>query len=110
MKNNSAIGVVGGLLIAVAVFLTGDTIKFSGDAIKSTEPLILFIAALAIIAFSVMKNRTLTSYAAIVAATIVLILFVELIRNDAFEVTVRLVLFLVGVLLALFASIGTRRA
>lgn len=110
MKNNSAIGVVGGILIAISVFLVGSTIEFSGEAIKHTEPLILFIAALAIIAFSAMKNRTLTSYAAIVTATIALIWFVDLIRNDAFELSVQLVMLLIGVILALFSSLGSRRA
>jgi hypothetical protein len=109
MKSNTVLGAIGGVLIAVSVFLTGNTITFSGEAIKSTEPLILFIAALAIIAFSVMKNRTLTSYAAIVAATIALIWLVEMIRNDALDFSVRLVLLLVGVVVALFASLGNRK-
>ncbi|WP_291378499.1 hypothetical protein [Demequina sp.] len=109
MKSNTVLGVIGGILIAIAVFLTGDTIKFSGEAIKDTMSFILFIAALAIIAFSVMNSRTLTSYAAIVAATIVLIWFVELVRNDALDFSVRLILLLVGVVLALFASLGSRR-
>lgn len=109
MKNNTVLGVIGGALIAISVFLTGNTIKFSGAAIKETEPLILFIAAIAIIVLSLMSNRVATGYAAMVATTIVVIWLVDMIRNDAFDLTVRLVLLVVGVILALVASLGRRR-
>ena len=110
MGSNRVLGVIGGICIAVAVFLTGNTITFSGAAIKETVPLILFIAGLAVIAFSLMGNRLATSYAAIVAATIALIQLVGLLRSDNIEISVRLIVLLVGVALALFASVGSRRA
>ena len=109
MRSNSTLGVIGGILIAVSVFLTGNTITFSGAAIKETVPLILFIAALAIIAFSVMKNRTAASYAAMVAATIALIQLVDMLRDGSLDFSVRLVLLVVGVILALISSLGHRR-
>lgn len=109
MKSNTGLGVIGGVLIAISVFLTGTTLSFSGAAIKETVPLILFVAALAVIAFSVMKNRTATSYAAIVAATIALIQVVDMLRSGSLDITVRFILLVVGVALALFSSLGHRK-
>lgn len=110
MGSNKFLGVIGGILIAVSVFLTGNTITFTGDAISQTSPLILFIAGLAVIVFSLMAHRTATGYAAMVAATIALISLVNLIRYDHFEFSVRIIVLLVGVVLALGASVGRRRA
>ncbi len=110
MRSNTFLGVIGGLCIAVAVFLTGNTITFSGAAIKETVPLILFIAGLAVIAFSLMSNRLATGYAAVVAGTIALIQLVDMLRSDSIEFSVRLILLLVGVALALASSFGRRKA
>ena len=109
MRSNTFLGVIGGICIVIAVFLTGNTITFSGAALKATVPLILFIAGLAVIAFSVMSNRLATGYAATVAGTIALIQLVDMIRADSFSFSVRLVLLLVGVALALFSSFGRRK-
>jgi|GEM_PF-1476578 len=109
MKSNTALGVIGGILIALSVFLTGNTITFSGAAIKATVPLILFIAALAIIALSVMKNRMAAGYAAVVAATIALIRLVDMLRDGSVDFSVGLVLLVVGVALALYSSLGNRK-
>lgn len=108
MKSNKALGVIGGILIAISVFLTGNTITFSGSALEATVPLILFIAALAIIAFSLMANRTAASYASVVAATIALIQVVEMVRGGSVELSVRLILLVVGVVLALISSVSRR--
>jgi type III secretory pathway component EscS len=110
MRSKTFLGVIGGICIAVAVFLTGNTITFSGAAIKETVPLILFIAAIAVIVFSLMSNGVAIGYAAMVAATIALIQLVDMFRSDSINFSVRLILLLVGVALALFASITRRRA
>ncbi len=110
MKSNTVLGVIGGLLIALSVFLTGNTtLTLTVEAINATVPLILFIAALAIIAFSVMKNRTAVSYAAIVAATIALIQLVDMVRGGSIDFSVQLIVLVVGVALALFSSLGNRK-
>ena len=95
--------------VAIAFILTGNTITFSGEAIKETVPLILFIAALAVIVFSVVRNRTATAYAAIVAATIALIQVVDMLRDGSLDFSVRLVVLVVGVILALMSSLGNRK-
>ena len=109
MRSNTFLGVIGGLCIAVAVFLTGNTITFSGAAIKETVPLILFIAGLAVIAFSLMSNRLAVGYAAVVAGTIALIELVDMLRSDSISFSMRLIVLLVGVALALFSSFGRRK-
>ncbi len=109
MRSNSILGVIGGILIVVAVFLTGSTITFSGDAITETVPLILFIAGLAVIAFSLMGNRLATGYASMVAGTIALIWLVTLLRSDNIEVSVKLIVLLIGVVLAFVSSFGRSR-
>jgi hypothetical protein len=108
MKSNKTLGVVGGIAIAISVFLTGNSITFSSSALKGTVSLVLFVAALAIIAFSLMANRTAASYASIAAATIALIQVVDMVRGDSIDFSVRLILLLVGVVLALISSLGKR--
>lgn len=108
MTSNRTLGVIGGIAIAISVFLTGNSITFSGSALNGTVPLILFIAALAIIAFSLMANRTAASYASIVAATIALIQVVDMVRGGSIDLYVRLILLVVGVVLALISSVGRR--
>lgn len=110
MRSNTLLGVIGGILIAVSVFLTGNTITFTADAIKPTVWLVLFVAALAVIVFSLMGNRLATGYAAMVAATIALIALVDLLRSENIEISVKLIVLLVGVVLALVSSFGRRRA
>lgn len=109
MRSNTFLGVIGGLCIVIAVFLTGNTITFSGGAIKETVPLILFVAGLAVIAFSLMSNRLATGYAATVAGTIALIQVVDMFRADSIDLSLRLILLLAGVALALFSSFGRRK-
>ncbi|NTV38882.1 MAG: hypothetical protein HGA51_02850 [Demequinaceae bacterium] len=109
MKSNTFLGVIGGICIVIAVFLTGTTITFSGTALKATVPLILFVAGLAVIAFSLMSNRLAAGYAATVAGTIALIQLVDMVRSDSVDFSVRLVLLLAGVALALFSSFGRRK-
>lgn len=108
MKSNKALGVIGGILIAISVFLTGNSITFSSSALKGTMPLILFIAALAIIAFFLMANRVAASYASVVAGTIALVQVVEMVRGGSIDFSVRLILLVVGVVLALISSVGRR--
>ncbi len=109
MRSNTFLGVIGGICIVIAVFLTGNSITFSGDAIKTTAPLILFIAGLAVIAFSLTSNRLAVGYAAVVAGTIALIQLVDMLRSDSISFSVRLIVLLVGVALALFSSFGRRK-
>ena len=109
MSRNSTLGLIGGILIAVTVFLSGNTITFSGDALKATESIVLFVAGIAVIAFSLGGNREGASYAATVAGTLALIQVIELLRSSSISIDVRLVVLVVGVVLAFVSSVGKRR-
>jgi uncharacterized membrane protein len=110
MRSNSLLGVIGGVLIAVTVFLTGNTITFTSSAWKDTTAFVLLIAGIAVIIFSLAGNRIGTGYAAMVAGTIALIEVVTLIRANDLNLSVRLILLLIGVILAFVASFGRRSA
>ena len=91
MSRNSTLGLIGGVLIAVTVFLSGNTITFSGDALKATESIVLFAAGIAVIAFSLGGNREGTGYAATVAGTFALVQVINVIRYSSYAIDVRLV-------------------
>ena len=110
MRNNSLLGVIGGVLIAVTVFLTGNTITFTSSAWKDTTAFVLLLAGIAVIIFSLAGNRVGTGYAAMVAGTIALIQVVTLIRASDLDFSVRLILLIVGVIFAFVASVGRSRA
>jgi len=109
MRNNSLLGVIGGVLIAVTVFLTGNTITFTSSAWKDTTAFVLLCAGIAVIIFSLMGSRIGTGYAAMVAGTIALIEVVTLIRASSLDFSVRLILLVIGVILAFIASSGRSR-
>jgi hypothetical protein len=108
MRSNSLVGLIGGVLIVVSVFLTGNTITFTSSAWKDTMSLILLLAGIAVIIFSLIGNRIGVGYAAMVAGTIALIEVVTLIRASDLNFSVRLILLLVGVIFAFVASFGRR--
>lgn len=109
MSRTSTLGLIGGILIAVTVFLSGNTITFSSDALTNTTALVLFVAGIAVAAFSVSGRRLAASYAATVAGTIALIQVVEWLRGGAGSIAVAMVVLVVGVVLAFIASVGSRR-
>ncbi len=109
MTRNSTLGIVGGILIAVTVFLSGNTITFTSAAWKDTTALVLLAAGIAVIIFSAAGNRIGTGYAAMVAGTIALIQVVDLLRDGNLDFSVRLIVLVVGVLLAFVAAVERRR-
>lgn len=110
MRSNSVLGVIGGIMIAVTVFLSGNTITFSSDAWSGTTALVLLIAGIAVIVFSLAGNRVATGLAAMVAGTIALIEVVDLIRDSNLDFSARLIVLVLGVILAFVASFGRNRA
>ncbi len=110
MRRDSTLGVIGGVLIAVTIFLSGNTITFSAEAWKGTTALVLLAAGIAVIIFSLGGNRVATGYAATVAGTIALIQVVDLIRDDNFDFSARLIVLVIGVVLAFAAAWGRNRS
>ncbi len=108
MSRNNTMGVVGGLLIILASFLVGSGFDFNSSTLDDTTTLVLFIAGLGVVVFLLMSRHNLATYAAVAAATIALIWIIEMFRADAVDLTVKLVVLIVGVVLALLATVGKR--
>ena len=110
MSKTTLTGLVGGILIALTVFLEGNTITFSWDEIKDTTSLVLFASGVAVIVFSLGRNRVLTGYSAMVGFTVALIWVVDMIRASDIDITAKLTVLVVGVILALMASSVGKKA
>lgn len=99
-------GLIGGGLIMLAVFLTGAGVDFDTKALNTTESLLLFIAGLGVLVFARMGRRTLVAYSAIAGTTLGLLFVIDLLRAGMLDLTVKLVVLVVGLVLALMASLG----
>jgi hypothetical protein len=109
MSKLASFGVIGGGLIVVAAFLTGTGVKFDGEALGTTLPLVLFVAGIAVILFTLVGMRTLAAYSAGAVTGLFLVEVVDLVRAEEFEFTVKIIVLLVGVVLSLLATIPTRK-
>ena len=110
MSKNSIIGVLGGALIALSVFFSGDTATFNSSALSDTTALVLFIAGLAVIIFVLISNYTWAAYSTVAAATIALIAIIDLLRGGDFDLSVGFVVLVVGVILAIVATVTHKRS
>jgi hypothetical protein len=102
-------GVVGGLLIAFAVLLTGTGLNFATDSLKGTTSLVLFVVGLAVALLLIFGNRVYASYCAIAASTITTIYLIDLLRGPGFTLSIKLVVLVVGVVLALYSTLGSKK-
>jgi hypothetical protein len=100
MSRNSILGIIGGALIALSVFFTGDSATFSTGALSGGFNIVLFAAGVLVIVFLLLKNRVWASYASVAAATL---LIVGLIDGLA-AATLGFILLVIGVILAVFAT------
>jgi hypothetical protein len=110
MSRNNLLGIIGGGLIVLAAFLTGDGFEFNSDALDSTMLLILAIAGAGVVVFLLINQPLLASYCAVAAMTIAVIDVVELVRADLLEFTVQLGALVLGVILALVATVARKKA
>ena len=106
LTRRTYLGLIGGALIMIAVFLTGTGVNFDTKALNVTTGLLLFIAGLGVFVFARLGRRTLAAYCAVAATTLGLLLVIELLRAGALDLTVKLVMLVVGIALALTASLG----
>jgi hypothetical protein len=106
LTRRTYLGLIGGALIMIAVFLTGTGVNFDTKALNVTQSLLLFITGLGVMVFARLGRRTMAAYSAIAATTLGLALVIDLLRNGALDLTVKLVVLVVGIVLALMASIG----
>ncbi len=106
LTRRTYLGLVGGGLIMLAVFLTGTGVNFDTKALNVTPNLLLFIAGVGVLVFARLGRRTLAAYSAVAATTLGLMLVVDLLRAGSLDLTVKLVALVVGIACALMASIG----
>ncbi len=106
MTRRTYLGLIGGALIMLAVFLTGTGVNFDTKALNVTGNLLLFIAGLGVMVWARMGRRTLVAYSAVAATTLGLVVVMDLLRAGTLDLTVKLVVLVVGIVLALMASIG----
>ena len=106
LTRRTYLGLTGGALIMIAVFLTGSGVNFDTKALNVTANLLLFVAGLGVLVFARLGRRTLAAYSAVAATTLGLVMVIELLRAGALDLTVKLVLLVVGIAFALMASIG----
>jgi len=106
LTRRTYLGLTGGALIMIAVFLTGTGVNFDTKALNVPANLLLFVAGLGVLVFARLGRRTLAAYSAVAATTLGLVMVMELLRASALDLTAKLVLLVVGVALALMASIG----
>jgi len=109
VKRNSQIGILGGIMIALAALMTGNGFAFASANLKTAELLVLFAAGVGVIVFILMHNFAWASYSAIAAATIALIWVVSLFGSNGGDLSVRLVILVIGAVLALVATVSRRR-
>lgn len=102
------LGIVGGVLIAIAALLVGTGFDLSTDGLGNPVTLVLFAAGLGVIFFLLAGKMPWAIYSTIAAATIALIWILGLIM-DGGDVTLQLILLVVGVILALLATTWNRR-
>ena len=103
------IGVIGGLLIAFAVLLTGTGLNFGTESLKGTTSLVLFVVGLGVALLLILGNRLYASYCAIAASTITVIMVVDMLRGSGFSLSVKLVVLVIGVVLALYSTLGSKK-
>jgi len=103
ISNNRQLGIVGGVLIALAALMTGTGFALSTDGLSHAYSLVLFAAGIGLIVFLLAGKLNWAVYAAVAAATIALIEVLGLIMDSA-SFTLRLAVLLVGVILGLLAT------
>lgn len=102
-------GIVGGVLIAIAALLTGTGFNFSTDALKDTMSLVLFLVGLGVAILLMVGSRVHASYCAVAATTIAVIYIIDMLRGSGLDLSVKLVLLVIGVILALMATLSNKR-
>lgn len=105
MSRTNMLGIIGGVLIAISVFFSGDTARFNSSALSGGTAIMLFAAGLLVVLFLVLNNRTWAAYATIAATTILLIALID----GGLSITVGFVILLIGIILAFIATVSGRR-
>ena len=109
MIQRMVLGILGGALIVLSVFMVGNSVELDSDALDGGAPWVVLSAGAAVALFALVGVRTLMAFGAGAAAAVAAIEIVDAARADDFEVTARLVLLVAGALAALVASFARRK-
>jgi len=108
VKQNRQLGIIGGILIAISALLVGTGFDFSTDGLGYPVTLVLFAAGLGVIFFLLAGKMPWAIYSTVAAATIALIWILDVIMEGA-DISLKLVILVIGVILALLATTWHRR-
>ena len=103
------IGILGGVLIAAAALLNGSGLSFGTDSLKTTTSLVLFLVGLGVVILLIVGNRLYASYGAIAATTIAVIYVIDQLRGSGLALSIKLIVLVVGVVLALYSTLGSKK-
>lgn len=108
VKQSRQLGIIGGILIAIAALLVGTGFDLSTDGLGNPLTLVLFAAGLGVVFFLLAGQGPWAIYSTIAAATIGLIWLLGVIMDGA-DISLQLVILAIGVILALMATTWNRR-
>ena len=109
MIQRIVLGILGGALIVLSVFMVGNSVELDSGALDSGAAWVVLSAGALVALFALVGVRTLMGFGAGAAAAVAAIAIVDAARADALGVTAQLVVLVVGALAALVASIGRRK-
>jgi hypothetical protein len=109
MNQTTMMGIFGGVLVALAVFLTDTGIGFDTGELSSSIALVQLVAGLGIVMFLLVKQHAWAMYMTIAATTVVVIALIDVFRSEGPGLTLGFVVALAGVVLALIAVVGGGR-
>ena len=101
MSRNTILGVIGGALIALSVFFSGDTATFDTGALSGGFNIVLFAAGVLVIVFMLMTNRQWAAYATIAATTLLIVGVID----GLAAATIGFIILVIGVILAIVATL-----
>jgi len=110
MIQRMVLGVLGGALIALSVFTVGNSVSFSSGVPDSGSAWVVLGAGAFVALFAIVGVRTLIGFGAGAAAAIAATEIIDAARASDFSVTARLVVLVAGIVAALAATTGRRRA
>jgi len=105
MSRNAILAIVGGALIVVSLFFAGNELSFNFDTFKNGLALVTLLAGIGVIVFTLVRNGKWAAYSAIAAATIFVAGLLTAIFAGALDITLGFILLLVGVVLAVYATV-----
>ena len=108
MIQRIVLGLIGGALIVLSVFMVGNSVEFDSGAVDSGVAWVVLSAGALVALFALVGVRALMAFGAGAAAAIAAVEIVDAARADDLEVTARLVVLVVGALAGLVASMGRR--